>query len=176
MVSTIPVAVVHNTLRDCRIGIWVQRGTGHDLTRNTVTNTTVANVTWGLRLDDTGGAITWANVHDNNTFTGWTYGVWINANLVDLTNFRLFWSDLKANGVALQVSGTLPGPNYFNAKCNWWAGISSSPPNNLGPKDTSFGPPDSNPSETGQPVSDYFYYRGWLNATGSSPSTTCGQQ
>ena len=171
--STIAVSIVHNTIRDCRLGIWIQRGTGHDLTRNTVANYTVANVTWGLRLDDTGGAVIWANAHDNNTFSGWTTGVWMNANFVDVTNFRLFWSDLKTNKVALQVSGTLPGPTYFNAKCNWWAGTSNTPPFNFGPFDPSPIPPGQNSFGTGQPISDYFEYRNYLVGQSANPSTTC---
>jgi len=178
--SGIPVPVVKNTLRDCRVGIWVQKGAGHDLTRNTVQNTTVANVTWGLRLDDTGGAIVWANVHDNNTFSGWTYGVWINAAVVDVASFRLFWNDVRLNGEGVKVTGDPPGTDFFHAECNWWN-------HDTGPFDPSgpapAGLPDWNPSGQGQYVSDYFFYRekpptpaprkGWLNNQSSALGTIC---
>ena len=175
IVSAIPVPVVNNTLRDCRIGVWIKRGGGHDLARNTVTNATVANVTWGLYLDETFGAV-WADVHDNNTFSGWTYGVWIDAAVVDVPNFNLFWNDVRSNGEGVHVTGDPPGADFFHAECNWWNPA-------LGPHDLSPGVPDQNDNPPGQPVSDWFWYRdpppppartrGWLNGASSSLGTTC---
>jgi len=158
IVSAIAVPVINNVLRDCRIGVRIQKGTGHDLMRNTVQNITVANVTWGLRLDDTGGAIVWADVHDNNTFSGWTYGVWINAQFVDPNagKFRLWWSDVRLNQEGVHVQGdpvpTWGANKYFHAECNWWNHLN-------GPDDDSLGLPDQWDNNPGQDVSDFFFYR-----------------
>ena len=154
IISGIPVAVVSNTVRDCDIGIRVRRGTGHDLTRNTLENLALNRPTIGLYLSDTYGLVG-ANVHDNNTFSGFTYGVFLGSTSVALADFTMEWNDVTgtpAGGQAFHVEGTLPGPDYFHAECNWWGHWN-------GPDDDNLGPPDYWNNDPGQDVGDYFYFR-----------------
>ena len=151
-----PYAVVrdHNTVEDATYGVYLQG--------NQVGGTTYT---------------VYADLSDNNTVASNSqYGIYVDAATVDLVKLRVWWNDVRENTAAgLYVTGDPPGPDYFHAECNWWDDAS-------GPYDPPPDNPDSNPG-TGQPVSDYFWYRdppppparelGWLNNPSSAPGTSC---
>jgi len=154
-----------------------------NLTRNRV-----ANNSHGVHLQGTVWNGTtypaWANVTGNNTIgsfgaiPGNAYGVWVDAATTNLTAFRLWWNDVRSNGEGVHVTGDPPGADFFHAECNWW----NSAGGPYDPTPVAFGPPDENQNPSGQPVSDYFWYRElppisprktWLNNTIDAPGTIC---
>ena len=165
---------------------WVLTDTPHvlashaNLTRNRIHNNSDSGAYFQGTVYNGTLYRVWGNVSDNNTFADNPYGVWIDGDTVDPNSgrFRMWWNDVRdssTEGAHIEGDPFLRWGIYHNARCNWWNGTDSSPPNNLGPRYTSPLPPDLNVDGTGLPISNYVHYRNWLNGASLKLSTTCGQ-
>ncbi len=193
----------YNTITENTNGVYVTFNVSHNDTiivrwttlepyvtadRNTVTGNTFAGVYLrGIVWNGTTYPV-YANLTGNNTIASNGYGVWIDGPTVDPTanHFWLWWNDVRGNSQprgGVYVNGNPQGhwgsQVFFRAYCNWWNDASG--PND--PTDPISGPPDQNQFGTGQPVSDFFWYRqkpptpppllGWLNRTSGDPLAAC---